>query len=85
MKLTLVATCLFGLERLLGREIEALGYERLSTIDGRVTFAGDAEAVALSNIFLRYAERVYITAKESFSQFVHCCSLPRSVCCLSRA
>ena len=60
MKLTLVATCLFGLERLLGREIEALGYERLSTIDGRVTFAGDAEAVALSNIFLRYAERVYI-------------------------
>lgn len=60
MKLTLVATCLFGLERLLGREIEALGYERLSTIDGRVTFAGDAEAVALSNIFLRYAERIYI-------------------------
>ncbi len=60
MKLTLVATCLFGLERLLGREIEARGYERLSTIDGRITFAGDAEAVALSNIFLRYAERIYI-------------------------
>jgi putative N6-adenine-specific DNA methylase len=60
MKLELVATCLFGLERLLGEEIEALGYERISTIDGRITFLGDEEAVALSNIFLRYAERVFI-------------------------
>lgn len=60
MKFELVATCLFGLEHLLGEEIDALGYERISTIDGRVTFAGDREAVALSNIFLRYAERVFI-------------------------
>ena len=60
MKFQLVATCLFGLEHLLGEEIDALGYERISTIDGRVTFAGDEEAVALSNIFLRYAERVFI-------------------------
>ena len=60
MKFQLVATCLFGLEHLLGEEIDALGYERISTIDGRVTFAGDSEAVALSNIFLRYAERVFI-------------------------
>lgn len=60
MKLPLVATCLFGLEHLLGEEIDALGYERISTMDGRVTFAADAEGVALSNVFLRYAERVYI-------------------------
>ena len=60
MKFQLVATCLFGLEHLLGEEIDELGYERISTIDGRVTFMGDPEAVALSNIFLRYAERVYI-------------------------
>ena len=60
MRLELVATCLFGLERLLGEEIEALGYEKISTIDGRVTFLGDEEAVALSNVFLRYAERVFI-------------------------
>ena len=60
MRFELVATCLFGLEHLLGEEIEALGYERVSTIDGRVTFIGDEEAVALSNIFLRYAERVFI-------------------------
>ncbi|MBQ9071105.1 MAG: class I SAM-dependent RNA methyltransferase [Clostridia bacterium] len=60
MKLQLVATCLFGLEHLLGEEIDSLGYERISTIDGRVTFLGDEEAVALSNVFLRYAERVLI-------------------------
>ena len=60
MKLPLVATCLFGLEHLLGEEIDALGSERIATMDGRVTFLGDEEAIALSNIFLRYAERVYI-------------------------
>ena len=72
MRLELVATCLFGLERLLGEEIEALGYERISTIDGRITFLGDEEAVALSNIFLRYAERVFIKVgsfrAESFTE-----------------
>ncbi len=60
MRLELVATCLFGLEHLLGEEIENLGYERVSTIDGRVTFLGDEEAVALANVNLRFAERVYI-------------------------
>ncbi len=60
MKLQLVATCLFGLEHLLGEEIDALGYERINTIDGRVTFAADEEGIALSNVFLRYAERIYI-------------------------
>ena len=45
---------------MLGEEIEALGYERVSTINGRVTFIGDEQAIALSNVFLRYAERVLI-------------------------
>lgn len=60
MRFELVATCLFGLEHLLGEEIEALGYDRTETIDGRVAFLGDEEAVALANIRLRYAERVFI-------------------------
>lgn len=55
-----VATCLFGLEKLLGEEIDALGYRRLDTIDGRVTFEGGIEAIARCNINLRVAERVYI-------------------------
>lgn len=55
------ATCLFGLESLLGAEIDALGYRRVSTIDGRVTFQGDEAAAARANIGLRYAERLYLT------------------------
>ena len=60
MKTELVATCLFGLEHLLGKEIDELGYNRISTIDGRVTFLGDEEAIAVCNVNLRYAERVFI-------------------------
>ncbi len=60
MTFKLVATCLFGLEHLLGEEIDALGYKRLETIDGRVTFEGDENAIARANIWLRTAERVFI-------------------------
>ncbi len=55
-----VATCLFGLEKFVADEIEKLGYERTETIDGRVTFTGDEDAIARFNIFSRYAERLYI-------------------------
>ncbi|MBQ8496469.1 MAG: class I SAM-dependent RNA methyltransferase [Clostridia bacterium] len=60
MKLKLVATCLFGLEHILGEEIDALGYKRIATIDGRVTFEGDETAIAKCNLWLRTAERVFI-------------------------
>ena len=60
MKLELVATCLFGLEKLLGEEIDALGYVRTETIDGRVSFIGDERAVYRANLHLRFAERVFI-------------------------
>ncbi len=56
----LVATCLFGLEGLLGEEIDNLGYKRVETIDGRVTFEAPTEAIAVCNIRLRTAERVLI-------------------------
>ncbi|MBR4933910.1 MAG: class I SAM-dependent RNA methyltransferase, partial [Clostridia bacterium] len=55
-----VATCLFGLEGLLGEEIDALGYKRIETIDGRITFEGDASAAARCNVNLRFAERLYL-------------------------
>ena len=64
MRIRYTATCLFGLEHLLGEEIDALGYDREKTIDGRVTFLGDEETAPLANIFLRYAERVYINLGE---------------------
>ncbi len=56
----LVATCLFGLEKYVGQEIDALGYERVETQDGRVTFRGPLSAIARSNLWLRCAERVLI-------------------------
>ena len=58
--MTLAATCLFGLEKLLGEEIERLGYRRVETIDGRVLFEGDAHAVVRMNLWSRYAERIFI-------------------------
>ena len=60
MKLTLVATCMFGLEKLLGEEIDALGLKRLETIDGRVTFEGEEADIPRANIHLRCAERVFV-------------------------
>ena len=60
MKLQLIATCLFGLEKLLGEEIDALGLRRIDTMDGRVTFEGDFSDVARANIHLRCAEHVFI-------------------------
>ena len=60
MKLQLVATCLFGLEKLLGEELDALGLRRVETMDGRVIFAGEERAVARANIALRCAERVFV-------------------------
>ena len=56
----LVAPCHFGLEAVLKREIQDLGYEISCVEDGRVSFWGDAEAIAIANVFLRSAERVLL-------------------------
>lgn len=60
MKLDLVATCMFGLERLVGQEIDALGGSRTETMDGRVYFTGDEQTLVRANLRLRCAERVLI-------------------------
>lgn len=59
-----VASCLFGMEKFVAEDIDALGYKRLETIDGRVVFEGPPEAVARCNIFFRYAERLFIRVAE---------------------
>lgn len=56
----LVVPCHFGLEAVCKREVYDLGYEITKVEDGRVTFAGDAEAICRANIFLRTAERVLL-------------------------
>ncbi len=60
MKLQMVATCLFGLEKLLGEEIDSLGLHRTDTMDGRVSFEGTEADVARANLHLRCAEHVFI-------------------------
>lgn len=64
MKLELVATATFGLEAVVRREIEALGYKILRTEDGRVTYMGDERAIVRSNLWLRSADRVYVRMGE---------------------
>ena len=59
-RIELVAPCHFGLEAVLKREIQDLGYEILQVEDGKVTFFGDENAVCRANIFLRTAERILL-------------------------
>lgn len=56
----LIAPCHFGLEAVLKREIQDLGYEISEVEDGKVTFLGDAEAIVRANIFLRTTERILL-------------------------
>jgi len=59
-KFELIAPCHFGMEAVLKREIDDLGYDITEVADGRVTFFGDEEAVCRANVFLRTAERILI-------------------------
>ncbi len=60
----LIAPCHFGLEAVMKREILDLGYEITRVEDGKVTFEGDAEAVAYANVFLRSTERILLKVGE---------------------
>lgn len=60
----LIAPCHFGLEAVLKREILDLGYEISTVEDGKVTFWGDAEAIAYANVFLRTTERILLKVGE---------------------
>ena len=56
----LIAPCHFGMEAVLKREIQDLGYDVSKVEDGKITFIGDMEAVCYANVFLRSAERILI-------------------------
>lgn len=61
-KMEWIAPCHFGLESVLKREIQKLGYEIVGVEDGRVTFSGGVDAACRANIFLRTAERILLKA-----------------------
>lgn len=62
--LDLIATTAFGLESIVKDEIIKLGYEIISTENGRVTFKGNLRAVVEANLWLRCADRVLIKVGE---------------------
>lgn len=64
MRLELIATATFGLEAVVKREIQELGYKIIKTEDAKVTFEGDERAIVRSNLWLRCADRVLLKLEE---------------------
>jgi putative N6-adenine-specific DNA methylase len=60
----LACPTLFGLESLVSDEIKQLGYDKVTSTNGRVLFEADEQAIARANINLRCAERVLILIGE---------------------
>jgi 23S rRNA (guanine2445-N2)-methyltransferase / 23S rRNA (guanine2069-N7)-methyltransferase len=56
----LLATCTFGLEAVVVRELADLGYEGKPIGTGRVMFSGDERAICEANLWLRAADRVLV-------------------------
>ncbi len=63
-KYEFISPCHFGMEAVLKREIYDLGYDIVKVEDGRVTYAGDEEALCRANINLRTTERVLLKVGE---------------------
>ncbi|NLY82229.1 MAG: class I SAM-dependent RNA methyltransferase [Clostridiales bacterium] len=64
MRIELIATTTFGLEAVVKREIENLGYKILASENGKITFLGDEFAIARANLWLRCADRVLVKMAE---------------------
>ena len=63
-ELMIVATCTFGLEKVLKREVTDLGYKIEKVEDGKIYFKGSIRDIMNANLHLRCAGRVllYITS-----------------------
>ncbi|MCL2437415.1 MAG: class I SAM-dependent RNA methyltransferase, partial [Clostridiales bacterium] len=64
MKLELIATATFGLEAVVKREIEDIGFKIIKSEDAKITFSGDERAIVKSNLWLRCADRVLLKMGE---------------------
>jgi len=60
----IIIPTLFGMEAFVSREVRRLGYETTSVEDGRVTFAGNNEAICRANTWIRTGERVLVKMAE---------------------
>jgi putative N6-adenine-specific DNA methylase len=60
----LIATTAFGLEAVVKREVQALGFNDIRVSDGKVEFKGNLADICTANIRLRSADRVLIKIGE---------------------
>ena len=60
----LIATATFGLENVVARELQQLGYTDCRVSDGRVLFSGDEYDIARCNLWLRSADRILLRVGE---------------------
>jgi len=60
----LIATTTFGLEAVVKRELQALGYTDIKVTDGKVAFKADKEDIPRANLWLRTADRVLLSLGE---------------------
>ncbi len=58
--LDLVATATFGLEAVVRRELDALGYQAHVVQPGRLLFEAEAKAIARANLWLRTSDRLLL-------------------------
>ena len=55
---------MFGLESVVKKECEDLGFKNLVVSNGKVEFEGTHRDIVIANLWLRSAERVYIKLME---------------------
>ncbi|HHV38314.1 MAG TPA: class I SAM-dependent RNA methyltransferase [Tepidimicrobium sp.] len=63
-EIELIATTTFGLEAIVRRELENLGYKDLVTENGKITFKATERDIPIANLWLRSADRVLLKMGE---------------------
>jgi len=63
-QITLIATLTFGLEAVVKRELQALGFETTHVADGKVEFEATPGDIPRANLWLRSADRVLLKMGE---------------------
>ena len=63
-KITLIATLTFGLEAVVKRELQALGFDNLRVSNGKVEFEAMPTDIPTVNLWLRSADRVLLKMGE---------------------
>jgi len=63
-KITLIATLTFGLEAVVKRELQALGFNDLRVSNGKVEFEATVADIPTANLWLRSADRILLKMGE---------------------